>query len=528
MPSRDKVAFLSGEAGRPVVIPSPEDRQASRPTFVELLRGLETSDAIHAGSVTVSREELQLRTDALEESLVAAGALPGHVVGVALPNRPCAIVALFAIWQVGAVHAPLNPRASDDDLRTSLEQLNPSLVITDPKTAERMDGWPVLEFDDSGVGNLSEPASPRGDAYDADVALIQFTSGTTGRPKPVKMLHSNVLDLIDRVVGTIRTGRKDSGESTAGSGTRMPNLVPVSLSLWAGIYQVLFAFRVGAPVVIMERFETEEFARLVQRYRVRSSVLPPAAMTMLCNDARITDLRPLKTVRAITAPLDPARARRFSERFGVTVLNGYGQTELGGEVVGWTAADAREHGSVKLGSVGRPNRGIEVAILTDDGVTNLPDRLGEVLVRTPATREGEMDKSFADRLMTGGWFRTGDVGSVDADGFVWVSGRVSDMINRGGLKVYPSQVEEVLLSEPAVGDAAVVGVPDDRVGEVPWAWVVAAPGWEFDAAALEQACRQRLTAYKVPARFLQIDALPRNEVGKVIKRELAERFEGAG
>jgi long-chain acyl-CoA synthetase len=496
-----------------------------QPTLVELLHDLRTPEAIYAGSASVSQHELQSRTDALGRSLILAGVLPGQVVGVALPNRPCAIVALFAIWQVGAVHAPLNPRAGDDDLGASLAQLEPALVIADPKTAVRIVDWPVLEFDDSGVGALSEPASGDGVRYDSDVALIQFTSGTTGRPKPVKMRHGNVLDLIDRVVGTIRTGRVERGEEPTGvTRTTMPNLVPVSLSLWAGIYQVLFAFRVGSPVVIMERFETGEFARLVQQYQVRSSVLPPAAMTMLCNDARITDLSPLKTVRAITAPLAPARARRFSERFGVTVLNGYGQTELGGEVVGWTAADAREYGSAKLGSVGRPNRGIEVAVLTDEGVTTLPDQLGEVLVRTPATRGGDMDKAFADRLVSDGWFQTGDIGSVDGDGFLWLSGRISDMVNRGGLKVYPGQIEDVLLSQPAVGDAAVVGVPDDRVGEVPWAWVVVAPGQVFDAAALEQACRQRLTPYKVPARFLQIEALPRNEVGKVMKRELVERF----
>ncbi len=134
----------------------------------------------------------------------------------------------------------------------------------------------------------------------------------------------------------------------------MPNLVPVSLSLWAGIYQVLFAFRVGAPVVLMERFEPSEFARLVQQFGIRSTVLPPAAMTMLSDDESIRDLAPLRMIRSITAPLSPAQARRFRDRFGVVVLNSYGQTELGGEVVGWNAADARAHGEEKLGSSAVP------------------------------------------------------------------------------------------------------------------------------------------------------------------------------
>ena len=176
--------------------------------------------------------------------------------------------------------------------------------------------------------------------------MIQFTSGTTGRPKPVLLRHSGVLTLLDGVIGSLRTkpARRAQGADA--------EPVPVSLSLWAGIYQVLFAFRVGAPVVIMERFETTAFADTVRRFGIRSTVLPPAAMTMLSDDNRIDDLAPLKYVRSISAPLSPLQARRFRDRFGIAVLNGYGQTELGGEIVGWTGADTKEFGDTKLGSVG--------------------------------------------------------------------------------------------------------------------------------------------------------------------------------
>ena len=146
----------------------------------------------------------------------------------------------------------------------------------------------------------------------------------------------------------------------------MPNLVPVSLSLWAGIYQVLFAFRLGAPVVLMERFDPSEFARLVGEYGIRSSVLPPAAMVMLARDKDVTSLEPLRYVRSVSAPLSPVHARHFHDRFGVAILNGYGQTELGGEVVGWTAADWKEFGADKLGAVGRPHAGIEVRVREDE------------------------------------------------------------------------------------------------------------------------------------------------------------------
>jgi acyl-coenzyme A synthetase/AMP-(fatty) acid ligase len=288
----------------------------------------------------------------------------------------------------------------------------------------------------------------------------------------------------------------------------MPNLVPVSLSLWAGIYQVLFAFRVGAPVVVMESFETQAFARLVAEHGIRSTVLPPAAMTMLAHDDAVADLGPLRIVRSITAPLSPVQARRFHDRFGVVVLNSYGQTELGGEIVGWSTADVRAHGAAKLGSVGRVHTGVQVRA---DPAT------GELLARTPSTAGGLVDPAFGDRLLDDGWFRTGDLGRIDEDGFVWVEGRVSDMINRGGNKVFPAQVEEVLLQRPEVRDVAVVGVPDDRLGEVPVAFVVADRGAEIDAAALESWCRAHLIPYKVPTRFVPLDHLPRNPLGKVLR-----------
>jgi long-chain acyl-CoA synthetase len=189
------------------------------------------------------------------------------------------------------------------------------------------------------------------------------------------------------------------------------------------------------------------------------------------------------------------QARRFRDRFGISVLNGYGQTELGGEVVGWSAADSKSFGDPKLGSVGRPHAGVEVRV---------DEQTAELLVRIP----GRFDD----------WHHTGDVARIDEDGFIWIEGRVSDMVNRGGLKVHPGEVEEVLRLSPAVADAAVAGAPDDRLGEVPVAFIVeTSPVGDADLEAL---CRQHLAAYKVPVRFERVAAFPRNEVGKVVKRDL--------
>jgi acyl-CoA synthetase (AMP-forming)/AMP-acid ligase II len=447
-----------------------------------LLDEIPDGPAVYAGDEVLTRDELLARARAVASSLTEVA--PGSPVAVKLPNGAELIATLFGVWKAGAIYVPVNPRLTPTEIDRIREAIRPAAFIGD-------DSW-----------TPSTPALTHGD----DIALIQFTSGTTGPPQPVLLRHSGVLTLLDGVIGTLRTRRADAGKSP------MPNLVPVSLSLWAGIYQVLFAFRVGAPVVVMERFETAAFADAVQRFGIRSTVLPPAAMAMLSDDVRIQDLAPLKYVRNISAPLSPLQARRFRDRFGIAVLNGYGQTELGGEIVGWTGADTKEFGDTKLGAVGRPHNGVRVRT----------DEAGELQVLTPAMSAGYADGvELSDRLTDDGWFRTGDIGHIDDDGFVWIDGRVSDMINRGGLKVFPEEVAEVLRLSPSVADAAVTAAADDRLGEVPRAFVVPVAGVpEVDVAALEALCREHLAPYKVPVRIEVVDELPRNEIGKVVLREL--------
>nr|WP_268967476.1 AMP-binding protein [Mycolicibacter hiberniae] len=248
-------------------------------------------------------------------------------------------------------------------------------------------------------------APPERPQYDADVALLQFTSGTTGKPKPVPR-HATVLDLIDRLLSKLR------GNSNAPRAKRapMPNLVPLSLSLWAGIYQVLFAFRAGSGVVLMERFTPRDFAMLVKRHRLRSTVLPPTCVDH--GAARDDGDRPVTTDdRAIGhRPLSRSTPRpsATSSGRGAQLLR---SDRTRRRVVGWSAADAREWGETKLGSVGRPLPGIDVMIADD-----------EVLVRTPTTKARKIDPAFWDRLTADGWFRTGDLGWFDDDGFLWLDG----------------------------------------------------------------------------------------------------------
>jgi long-chain acyl-CoA synthetase len=431
-----------------------------------------------------------VRTEAVRigAQLRSAGVEPGQAVVVQLPNGPEFVFAMFGVWLAGAVFVPANARQPQAELDHVLSSTAPARVINS-----------------SGV---EDPAlSPT--FYEPDTAFVTWTSGTTGQPKPILQTHSGYLELLDRVLGPLRGRPADPARRPS------PNLVPVSLALNAGIYNVLFGLRAGASLVLMDRFSTAEFAALVGRFSIRSTVLPPAAMVMLADDSRVADLTPLRYVRSITAPLSPLAARRFTEKFGVTVLNGYGQAEIG-EVIGWTAADARDHPE-KVGAVGRSHPGVLIKVVAEDGSAAPVDTVGELLVKPPRMASGYAGgDTLDDRLDREGYVRTGDVARIDNDGFVWIEGRIGDVINRGGNKVFPGQVEEVLLLSPGVSEVAVVGLPDERLGEVPVAFVVG----DASDAELTELCRQHLVAYKIPVTFRRVDALPRSEVGKVLRREL--------
>ncbi|WTW98112.1 acyl--CoA ligase [Streptomycetaceae bacterium NBC_01309] len=484
--------------------------------------------AVYTDTREVTRAALRDAAWALAGVLRAAGVREGQAVAVMPGDGAEAIAALFGVWRAGAVYVPLNPRLTDTEVARVLAEVRPALIVTDRAGAGRFAGHPVVVAEAAGAAQAAftwsppvparspQPGAETAPAHDPDTALIQFTSGTTGRPKPVLLRHSGIAALLEPVLARlVGSGRPRPAEP-------MPNLIPTSMSLWAGIYNVLFAFRVGAPVVLMERFDTTRFAAYVRRFGLRSVVLPPAAMVMLTDDAAVGDLAPLRYVRSITAPLSPFQARRFRDRFGVSVLNCYGQTEIGGEIVGWNAADARQFGESKLGAVGRPHDGVALRIVDTEGVEATAGESGELWVRTPAMASGYADGAgLGERLTADGWFRTGDVGRVDPEGFLWIDGRVSDMINRGGLKVFPAEVAEVLRLAPGVADAAVVGVPDDRLGEVPCAFVVPRGPRPPDPAELDAWCRAHLAPYKAPVRYVTVDALPRNEVGKVLADRLA-------
>jgi long-chain acyl-CoA synthetase len=428
----------------------------------------------------------------LANDLMDQGVLPGNGVAVQLANGPDVVVAMMAIWLANAVFIPLNPRLPQVEISRVLDIISPAALIND-----------------DGITSIPDPRT-----FDQGAAFVLWTSGTTGRPKPILHSHTAYLELLDRMLGPLRSGNPLSERRPT------PNLIPVSLALNAGIYNVLFGLRAGAAVVIMQGFDTASFAELVSRFGIRSTVLPPAAIAMLNDDPSINTLKPLKYVRSITSPLSPLQARRFTERFGAFVLNSYGQAEIG-EVIGWTAADAKSHPE-KLGAAGRPHPGVAFKIVGEDGSLLAPGEVGQLAIRPPKMAIGYASGAeLNDRLDHEGYLSTGDLARVDAAGFVWIEGRAGDLINRGGNKIFPAEVEEVLQLAPMVTEVAVVGAPDDRLGEVPIAFVVS--DTDFDSSELDALCRTHLVPYKVPVEYLRVNRLPRNEAGKVLRNELTGR-----
>ena len=423
---------------------------------------------LHTVDRTVSAGQAKAAAQQVAHDL---GNLDRRAVAVQLPNGPELVSTMAGVWFAGGVYVPVNPRSPQRDVESVLGTTRPAVSISE-----------------GGVRTLEGAHR-----YADETAFVTWTSGTTGRPKPIQHTHTAYLELLDRVLAPVRgTG------ATAKRPT--PNLIPVSMALNAGLYNTLFGLRAGAALVIMDRFEPKVFADLVRRFEIRSTVLPPAAMVMLTETEAVDDLGPLKYVRSITAPLSPLQAQRFAARFPVYVLNGYGQAEIG-EVIGWTAADAKTYPE-KIGAVGKPHPGVDVRVNGD----------GHLVVRPPNTAIG-----IEHRLDAEGFIDTGDLARIDDDGFVWIEGRASDVINRGGNKVVPQPVEDVLRLSPAVDDVAIVGAHDDRLGEVPVAFLVGRPVPDDELVKL---CREYLVAYKVPSKFHWVGELPRSEIGKVLPAEL--------
>lgn len=436
-----------------------------------------------------------------------AATATGQRVGLLLPN--CALyppALLGAIW-AGKVPVPLNPLLKPAELDFIFQEAGIDLVVVAEPTRPLVSALAVKTVDvheflgaEPGTPLEPRPAAP------GDVAVLLYTSGTTGRPKGVPLTHdnllSNALTLIDRVQAT----PEDVFLSV------LPLFHAFGLTIL-----MIGPLLLGAEV-IYTRFSPDRVATLIARHKVTVFVAVPSMFRLLVRSK--VPAEPFQGLRLAVSGGDalPSSVRdAYRQRFGHELLEGYGLTETAPVI---SAETPREN---KPGTVGRVLPGVRVRILGEEGAAQAPGQEGEVQVQGPNVMTGYLNRPEENRtaFTADGWFRTGDLGFLDAEGYLTITGRIKELIVRDGEKIMPREVEDVLERHPKVLDAAVLGEPDGERGQAVVAFVVPAEP-SLTAEELRQFCRGRLADYKVPRRVVIAADLPRGPTGKILKRALKD------
>lgn len=423
------------------------------------------------------------------DHLDEAGVEPGDRVALALPNGPEFVAALLGTWKLGATACPLNPQLTGAERQLIERDLVPrAWLATAP--ARR--------------GRRPAPAAARGPA------LVLYTSGSTGRPRGAVLSHAALEGAIRSWVGPVMA--LEPGDVVLG-------VLPFAHSF--GLCGALLApLLAGAAVVTLPRFTPEAVLATIPAEGI--TVFPGVAtMFAAVIDAPAFSpgaLAPLRLAVAGAAPCPWELARRWREATGCRILRGYGMTELF-RPISYRAKDATDVPE----RVGEAVPGVELCVVDEDGRPQPAGTVGELWIRTPWAMDGYLGApEETAAVLAGGWFRTGDLASLDARGRVRIAGRKKELILRGGYSVSPREVESVLLGHPDVAEAAVAGVTDARLGEEIVAFVALRPGARPAAESLLAFCRERLAAYKAPRRVVFVEALPRSATGKVLRSHLAD------
>lgn len=504
------------------------------------------------GDERVSFEAFSRATLVLAGHLRASGLRKGERVAIAMRNLPEWPVAFFATVLAGGVAAPLNAWWAGEELRFALHDCGARVLIADTERYDRLIGGPlpdtletvfVARGEAAHVGRRLEEIIGRPEAWrdlpealfvpeglqGEDDATLFYTSGTGGRPKGVIGTHrnagTNIMALAwSAAVAALRAGAEGPGPSQK---PQPSSLVSIPFFHATGCLSVLVgALAMGGKLVLTHRFDAAEALELIERERVTTAGgVPSIAWELLREAARTShDLSSLEAVAFGGAPAAPQLVSRIlSETPAARPATGWGMTETSAVTLHHMGEDYVRRPE----SCGRLIPVCEARIVDAAGRDVPVGEAGELWVRGPNIARGYWNRpedtaaTFVD-----GWVRTGDVARADAEGFYTIVDRVKDIIIRGGENISSVEVENLLFSHPIVVDVAVVGVPDEVLGEIPAAAVVVADGASFDPEDLRRYCTGRLAAFKVPARFLQVQgSLPRNAAGKVVKPQVRALFE---
>jgi long-chain acyl-CoA synthetase len=455
------------------------------------------------------------------------GVRPGDRVVVMMPNSPDVTAAFHAVWRIGAVIVPLPPQLLAAEVGYVLAHSGARVVLSCPTLVPRlrtaMSGAPDVEhLLTIGPADGAEDIKPRLSAVepirtfyqcpDDELALLLYTSGTTGNPKGVMLTHGNLRTNALAVAEYYRPAPQ----------TMTLHVLPLSHSF--GVLGMNIDAVIGLKTVILPRFDLPHVFHAIQQFRVRRFSAVPTMLVAMCHfhHRDLYDCSSLEHVTSGGAGLPEEVRLEFERLFGCPVRSGYGLSEAAPTVSAYRDGEA-----ARPGSSGRPIPGVEVRIVDHSGRPLPAGESGEICVRGPNVMTGYWNDPEATKaVIRDGWLHTGDVGHLDAGGYLYITDRLKDIIITGGENISPRQIEEVLHTHPAVAEVAVIGLPDPLLGEEVCAVVVLRAGHTATEAELREHAGHFVHKYFVPARIVFRSELPKSGVGKILKRELRRELSG--
>jgi len=467
------------------------------------------------GSIALVEEDKkwtfgELATDVDRIAQVLREKVSGDTVGILLLNSERYVATLLAVWKAGKTAVPLNYLLPPQELAFIIRDSGMSALVSSQFFGQAIAAVKPL-FGVNGVilmadaPDFATPATPASLPQDfRNPALYLYTSGTTGRPKGVVLTHRNLLHNVDACA---QAGEFDSRDTFL-------CLLPF-FHTYAITGTILLPLLNGCAMVLVDRFHPHKVLKLIEEHRISVFLAIPSMYRVLAMAEGAFEVSSIRFPISGGEPLPAAVADAFQKRFGVHICEGYGQTEAAPVVT------LNLPGKRKAGTVGVAIPGIEVAIW-DESKNPLPlEEIGEIMVRGANVMEGyyRLPEETA-KAITNEWLHTGDLGKLDAEGFLTITGRKKDLIISAGENIYPREIEEVLALHPKVKEVAVIGVKDEVRGEVPKAFLLLHDGVAVEDKELRAFCRNKLAGYKVPKHFEILADLPRTPTGKVLKRML--------
>lgn len=470
----------------------------------------------------ISYAELDARSNGVANLLVGQGVRRGDRVAILSKNNTGFVDTLFATAKAGAALVPLNWRLAPVELGWIIGDCAPTLLVVEhglegllpPSTVV-----PLLGFEDQGgvrwdapLGDGVDPAIPVGRD---DLAMLVYTSGTTGYPKGAMIAHRNFVRHCDLDRTPDRWTGIDADEVV---------LQVLPLFHVGGLEMLLRPLFTGATQVLHREVDMIRILTDIGQHKVTMTGLVPTALQMMLDhpESRGTDFMTLRKFLYGAAPIPLPLLKRAVERMGCDFVGTYGMTEANGVCSMLAPADHRDLEAAQLASVGKPTFGTEIRIVDVEGGAMGVGETGEILVRGSGVMTGYWNnpQATAENIDSDGWLRSGDAGYRDADGYLYICDRVKDMICSGGENIYPAEVESAVFGHPAIAEVAVIGVPDHQWGESVCAVVVPKSGTVVDPAEVIAWARARIATYKAPRSVRTIAALPKNAAGKILRREV--------